>query len=70
MKIIKIVSAILVVPVVTLAFGILLAYPLKWAWNYVIPYLFGLPQIGALQAFCLLWVTQALIKPISITTKD
>lgn len=40
----------------------MMAYPLKWTWNYIIPSLFGLRQIGALEAFCLHFVAGSLIK--------
>ena len=35
---------------------------LMFAWNYVMPYLFKLPEIGFLQAFALVLVANALIK--------
>ena len=40
----------------------LLAFPLKWSWNHIIPFLFGLPKITALQAFCLIWVMGIFFK--------
>ena len=42
--------------------GLLLAWPLKWTWNYVIPYLFGLKEITWGQAWCLMWVASTLVK--------
>lgn len=32
------------------------------AWNYVMPYLFKLPEIGFIQAYALVLVANALIK--------
>lgn len=45
------------------AVALLLAFPLKWTWNGVMPYLFGLKEIGVVQAFCLSFVAGCLIKP-------
>ena len=49
--------------------SLLMAYPLKWAWNYVMPRIFSFPQIGAFEAFCLCWTAGTLLKP-SRTIKD
>ena len=38
------------------------AFPFKWAWNYVIPYLFGLPELTWLHALCLAFLLRELIK--------
>ena len=46
-------------------------YPLMWAWNYVIPSVFGLRAIAPLEAFCLSFIANTLIKPsISKDKKD
>ena len=42
--------------------ALMVAWPLMWAWNYVIPTLFGLIELSYWQAFCLLLVCQFLIK--------
>jgi len=42
--------------------GLLLAFPIKWTWNFVIPYLFGLPLITWGKAWCLLFISNSLIK--------
>ena len=65
-----VVLAALVVVVAILGTSVLLAYPLKWAWNYVMPSVFNLPSIGALEAFCLTWVAGTLIKPSTTSTKS
>jgi hypothetical protein len=41
---------------------LILAFPLMWTWNYVIPQLFSLPVITYWQSFCLLIVANMLIK--------
>lgn len=51
--------------VVVLALAAIGAFPFMWCWNYVIPVLFGLPKITALQAFCLSWVAGSIFKSSS-----
>lgn len=47
---------------VTLCFiAVIIAYPVKWLWNYVIPTIFGLPQITFWQALCLMLLAGFLI---------
>jgi hypothetical protein len=45
--------------------GLLLAFPLKWTWNYVMPYLFGFPELTWGRAWCLWYVCMSLIKSIT-----
>ena len=46
-----------------LALGsVLAAFPVKWTWNGVMPEVFGLKEIGFWQAFCLCWLSGALVK--------
>ena len=42
--------------------NLIFAIPFMWAWNYVMPALFGLKTIGFLQSFCLLFVSGMLFK--------
>lgn len=49
---------------VLMAFGLLLAFPLKWTWNYVMPYLFDLPIITWGHAWCLNFICLMLFKSI------
>jgi hypothetical protein len=48
--------------VLTMAMGLIMAWPLMWAWNYVIPGLFGLHALSYWQAFSLLVVATLLVK--------
>ena len=49
--------------IVTVArIGLLLAFPIKWCWNYVMPYLFDFKTITWGQAWCLHFVAGSLIK--------
>lgn len=52
--------------IVAFGFALLFCIPLMLCWNYVMPYLFHLPTIGILQAFCLVFVASALIKSSSV----
>jgi hypothetical protein len=55
---------------VTILFDLLLAYPLMWAWNYVVPGLFNLHTLTYWQAFSLLIVANMLIKGSSSSTSS
>ena len=48
----------------------LLCIPLAWAWNGTMPYLFGLKEIGILQAFELSLLSSLLIKPSLYTPSE
>lgn len=61
--------ALLSVIGLALGFSLLMAIPFMYAWDYVMPYLFGLKELTLLQAFCLLFVSSSLIKS-SLTTKS
>ena len=52
------------------AMSLLLAFPLKWTWNYVMPYIFGLPVITWGHAWCLNFVFTMLLSRISSHDKD
>lgn len=49
--------------------GILMAFPLKWSWNYVMPYLFSLPVLTWGKAWCLAFICRCLLKSQLITRK-
>ena len=48
--------------VTTAIFGLLLAFPIMWCWNYTMPVIFGLIKISWGQAWCLNFLTGCLIK--------
>lgn len=52
-KINKIIGGLLEVIVALIILGAILAFPLKWCWNYVMPYLFNLREIDAWHALVL-----------------
>ena len=51
-----------------LAFGLILAFPIMWAWNYVIPAVFHLSAITWGQSFCINFLAGCLIKSSSVNT--
>lgn len=44
------------------SFGLLLAFPIKWCWNYTMPMLFELQTINWGHAWCLHFLAGCLIK--------
>jgi len=64
------VSAIFIgLTVVMALWGFIWSFPLTWAWNYVMPDMFGLKRIGYWQMFCLYMIVCALWK-ITVTTVE
>lgn len=51
--------------------SILFGYPVKWLWNYVMPDLFGLPEIGVLKAVGVYWLCSILFRQkVTISRKE
>ncbi len=48
--------------------GLAIAWPIKWTWNVVMPYLFGLPVITWGKAWCLYFLAGCLIKTSQTNT--
>jgi hypothetical protein len=47
-----------------LGIGLLLAFPVKWCWNYALVSMFEFPVITWGQAWCLYFLSTILIKSI------
>jgi len=47
-----------------------LAFPVMWAWNYVIPHLFDLPDIAWGHSFCILFLASHIIKGYAYLPRD
>jgi len=62
-KFVLAVGTIVVGVAVVAGFGLALAFPIKWCWNYAIPHIFGLPSISWGQAWCLLFLAGMFFKP-------
>lgn len=50
--------------IVMMGIYLFMAFPFKWAWNYSMTYVFDLPAITWLHAYCLMWVGTALFKNV------
>lgn len=55
--------------VVTVIIGMLMVWPLVWLWNFVMPDIFGLPEITYWQMFALYFLIQCLFK-LSVTVNN
>lgn len=59
---------------IVLGFGVVffiatfMAFPVKWTWNEVMPYLFGFKEIGFWQAWSLMFLAGSLIKSNSTSS--
>lgn len=42
--------------------GLVMVLPLMWLWNYVMPPIFGLPEISYLQMLALYYIVQFLFR--------
>lgn len=42
--------------------GLVMVLPLMWLWNYVMPSIFGLPEISYLQMLALYYIVQFLFR--------
>lgn len=42
--------------------SLLIAFPIKWTWNYTMPYLFGWPMLTWGKAWCLSFLCSWLLK--------
>jgi membrane protein required for beta-lactamase induction len=49
---------------------VLLGYPLMLLWNWLMPIIFGLPEITFWQAIGLNFLSTILFKPTTIKNKD
>lgn len=43
--------------------SVIMAFPVKWLWNWLCPVIFGLPVISVLQAWGLAMLSSLLLKP-------
>ena len=62
MKFVTGLAQVAAVVVVLLFVSILLAFPVKWTWNYCMPHIFGAPEITVLHAWCLQFLVTCLFR--------
>lgn len=58
----QIVLAILLGLGVLLVVALMMTLPLMWLWNWLMPVIFSLPKIGAMQAFGLILMSGLLFR--------
>lgn len=60
----------IIVAIISAALGLVVAFPVMWLWNAVIPAIFGLPTITWLQALCLYVLCSTLFKSHSSSSNS
>lgn len=60
-------GALLFVLAMSFVIGIIVAYPLMWLWNKLLPELFGLPTISFWQAFGIYFLCGLLFRSTHTT---
>lgn len=68
-KVMKIVGLVLLGVVGAAGVGLLLGYGVMWLWNWLMPGIFGLPEIGYWQAVGLFVLCHLLFKGHSIRSE-
>lgn len=51
---------------VIIAFSLLIAFPIKWLWNDVMPDMFGLPEITFWKAYGMYLLFHLLLRGVTI----
>lgn len=60
-----ILAALAIASIALFGWSLLIAFPVKWLWNYVMPTIFNLQMISYWQSFCILLLSGLLLKPTS-----
>lgn len=68
MKVFEAIGLVIVLSITVAALSLVMAFPFMWAWNYAMTSVFGLPEIGWLTSFCLIWVAHQVL-PKSVVKK-
>ena len=63
----KAILTFLLTIILSVGLGLLIAFPVMWLWNYVIPDVFGLSNIVFWQAFALYTLCNILTKGVTGT---
>lgn len=56
--------------ILAIAFSTMMAFPIKWTWNTVMPYVFNLKELTWGQAWCLTFLCNVLLKPSSSSSSS
>ena len=54
---------------VSALFGLLMAFPIMWCWNYAVVHIWGLPTLTWGMAWCLNFLAGVLVKSALIDMK-
>ena len=65
-----IIGAVIHVLTVGFLLSLILAYPVKWLWNWIIPMLFNLPRINFWEAFGINLLCSLLFKSSSSNSSN
>lgn len=55
--------------VIIIVFSLLIAFPIKWLWNVVMPDMFGLPEITFWKAYGMYLLFHLLLRGVTINEK-
>ena len=55
--------------IVIIVFSLLIAFPIKWLWNGVMPDIFGLPEITFWKAYGMYLLFHLLLRGVTINEK-
>lgn len=55
--------------IVIITFSLLIAFPIKWLWNGVMPDMFGLPEITFWKAYGMYLLFHLLLRGVTINEK-
>ena len=50
--------------------SLVMAWPVKWLWNWLCPDIFGLPEISAVQAWGLVFLLQLILPRTKVEQKS
>lgn len=54
---------------IIIVFSLLIAFPIKWLWNGVMPDIFGLPEITFWKAYGMYLLFHLLLRGVTINAK-
>ena len=54
---------------IIIVFSLLIAFPIKWLWNGVMPDIFGLPEITFWKAYGMYLLSHLLLRGVTINEK-
>lgn len=67
---IAIILGLIAVVAIVVFIGAIVALPIMWMWNYVMPAIFGLPELGFWQAFWGTIMVKLLFPSTTVTNKS